>query len=146
MFATTYLAETIAAINEISPSVIEDVVGEIANVKAARGRIFVIGVGGSAATASHMVNDLRKICNIESYAPTDNIAELTARTNDNGWKTTFIDWLKVSRMQPTDGLLVLSVGGGGRLSPNIVEAVDYAEKYMQRGGHVKAVVVRIELK
>ncbi len=128
MFATTYLTETIAAINELSPSVIEDVVEELASVKAARGRVFCVGVGGSAATASHMVNDLRKICGIDASAPTDNIAELTARTNDTGWDSTFVEWLKVSRMQPSDGLLVLSVGGGGRLSPNIVKAVDYAEK------------------
>ena len=133
MFATTYLAETITAIDGISPVDIENVVGKIAEVKAARGRIFAVGVGGSATTASHMVNDLRKINNIEAYAPTDNVAELTARINDDGWDSTFVNWLKTSRINGHDGLLVLSVGGGGdRLSPNIVKAVDYAESCAAR--------------
>lgn len=91
-----------------------------------KGRLFILGVGGSAANASHAVNDFRKILNIEAYAPTDNVAELTARTNDNGWDTVFADWLKVSRLNDKDMVLVLSVGGGSEnASPNIVEALDY---------------------
>lgn len=93
-----------------------------------KGRLFILGVGGSAANASHAVNDFRKLCNIEAYAPTDNVAELTARANDEGWDTVFSGWLKVSNFNKTDALLIFSVGGGTeKSSPNIVKAVLYAK-------------------
>ena len=95
------------------------------------GRLFILGVGGSAANASHAVNDFRKIVGIEAYAPTDNVSELTARTNDEGWATIFVEWLKVSRLKPDDLILVLSVGGGNlekNVSPNLVSALEYARQ------------------
>lgn len=103
----------------------------LAKLKKIRGRLFLIGVGGSAANCSHAVNDFRKICNIESYTPADNISELTARTNDDGWQTIFANWLKVSRLNNNDILMVLSVGGGNlkkNISVNIVKALKYARK------------------
>lgn len=94
-----------------------------------KGRLFILGVGGSAANASHAVNDFRKLCGIEAYAPTDNVAELTARTNDEGWKTTFSAWLKVSKFDSNDALFIFSVGGGtATSSPNIIEAIKLARK------------------
>lgn len=95
------------------------------------GRLFILGVGGSAANASHAVNDFRKICGIETYAPTDNVAELTARTNDNGWDSIFVDWLKVSKLKKEDVILILSVGGGNaekRVSVNLINALDFAKE------------------
>jgi D-sedoheptulose 7-phosphate isomerase len=95
------------------------------------GRLFILGVGGSAANASHAVNDFRKIAGIEAYAPTDNVSELTARTNDEGWSTIFVEWLRVSRLKAKDLILVLSVGGGSReknVSPNLVTALEYAQE------------------
>jgi D-sedoheptulose 7-phosphate isomerase len=94
------------------------------------GRLFILGVGGSAANASHAVNDFRKLCAIETYAPTDNVSELTARTNDEGWETVFSEWLKISRLNKNDGILVLSVGGGSReknVSVNLINALDHAK-------------------
>lgn len=94
-----------------------------------QGRMIILGVGGSAANASHAVNDFRKIVGIESYAPTDNVSELTARTNDEGWSSVFVEWLKVSHLRPTDLIMVLSVGGGNletNVSPNLVMAMEYA--------------------
>lgn len=99
-------------------------------IKTERGRLFLLGVGGSAANCSHIVNDLRKICHIDSYTPTDNVAELTARTNDDGWQNSFVDWLKVCRLTSKDGIIVLSVGGGNKktkTSINIINALDYAK-------------------
>ena len=97
----------------------------------ARGRLFLLGVGGSAANCSHAVNDFRKICGIEAYAPTDNVSELTARTNDEGWATVFVEWLKVSRLSRDDMLFIFSVGGGNvekNISPNLVAALEYAKR------------------
>ena len=97
-------------------------------LKQRKGRLFFLGVGGSAANASHAVNDFRKIAGIESYAPTDNVAELTARTNDDGWRFTFSEWLRVAHLTPNDAIFVLSVGGGSEhTSPNLVEALAYAK-------------------
>ena len=99
------------------------------------GRLFILGVGGSAANASHAVNDFRKIVGIEAYAPTDNVSELTARTNDEGWATIFVEWLRVSRLKPEDLILVLSVGGGNlekNVSPNLVTALEYATRSARR--------------
>jgi D-sedoheptulose 7-phosphate isomerase len=98
--------------------------------RSAGGRLFILGVGGSAANASHAVNDFRKIAGLEAYAPTDNVSELTARTNDEGWPTVFESWLRVSRLKPEDSLLIFSVGGGNlekNVSPNLVAALQYAK-------------------
>ena len=129
-FTDRYLTETSAILAILDSTTIEHIATELAKVKQVGGRLFIIGVGGSAATASHAVNDFRKIARIETYTPTDNVAELTARTNDNGWETTFSDWLSVSKIDADDVLLVLSVGGGTQTaSPNIVEALEYAREY-----------------
>jgi len=103
----------------------------LATIRDRKGRLFVLGVGGSAANASHAVNDFRKICGLESYAPTDNVSELTARTNDEGWNSVFAEWLKGSRLSPADAVLVFSVGGGDlekNVSPNLVAALDFAKR------------------
>lgn len=108
---------------------IEELSSMIYQLKTSKGRLFILGIGGSAANASHAVNDFRKISNIEAYAPTDNIAEFSARANDDGWSSVFSNWLRGSRLSPKDALLILSVGGGDRekgVSANIVEAIDYA--------------------
>ncbi len=121
---------------------VDALVRELAQARQRGGRVFVVGVGGSAANASHLVNDLRKLCGIEAYAPTDNVAELTARTNDEGWASTFSGWLEVSRLGPLDLLLVLSVGGGDMLrniSPNLVKALELAKA---RGARIAGVVGR----
>lgn len=102
---------------------------ELVALRQREGRLFVLGVGGSAANSSHAVNDFRKLCGIEAYAPTDNVSELTARTNDEGWETVFVEWLKTSRLSKNDAILVLSVGGGDaerNVSVNLVKAIDYA--------------------
>src|SRR4051794_36209980 len=104
--------------------------GLIAGLREARGRLFFLGVGGSAGNCSHAVNDFRKIAGIEAYAPTDNVSELTARTNDEGWATDFVEWLKVSQLKASDMLFIFSVGGGNlekNISPNLVEALKYAK-------------------
>src|SRR4029077_6101149 len=110
---------------------IERVASMLAATRAAGGRLFILGVGGSAANASHAVNDFRKIAGMEAYAPTDNVSELTARTNDEGWATVFESWLRTSRLRAADLILVLSVGGGSReqnVSPNLVAALEYARQ------------------
>lgn len=130
-FAATYLAETADLVRSLSVDEIEEVAGGLAACRAAGGRLFVLGVGGSAAHASHAVNDFRKLCRFEAYAPTDNVSELTARTNDDGWDTTFQAWLEVSHLSRRDAVLVLSVGGGDldrNVSPNIVNALLTAER------------------
>ncbi len=134
MIATSYAAQHIAEAGDILRQLdvdqIEGVVAQLATVRARGGRLFILGVGGSAANASHAVNDFRKICGLEAYAPTDNVAELTARTNDDGWETVFEAWLKTSRLTANDGLLVFSVGGGDaerNVSPNLVHALTYAK-------------------
>lgn len=141
-YTTQHLAEAADVLRGLDAGAIEAVVAQLAAVRARGGRLFVLGVGGSAANASHAVNDFRKICGFEAYAPTDNVAELTARTNDDGWASVFEEWLKTSRLQPRDGLLVFSVGGGDlerNVSPNLVNALRYAK---QVGAAITGVVGR----
>lgn len=128
-FSQEYLAEVREIAANLDTGAIERVVSLLANVREQDGRLFVLGVGGSAANASHAVNDFRKIVGLETYAPTDNVSELTARTNDEGWSTIFETWLRTSRLKPNDGILVFSVGGGNleqNVSPNLVTALQYA--------------------
>src|SRR5438034_1327284 len=120
-FAQEFLAEVQQVTSRLDAVAIERCVDELARVRERGGRLFILGVGGSAANASHAVNDFRKICGFEAYAPTDNVAELTARTNDEGWATIFAEWLKGSRLNAKDGVLIFSVGGGNiekNVSPN----------------------------
>lgn len=129
-FSKEHLEETIRITEQISVEKIEEMVQHLEVVKNSGGRLFVLGVGGSAANSSHAVNDFRKLAGIEAYSPTDNVAELTARTNDEGWETVFSGWLKVSKLNSKDCLLILSVGGGDKeknISPNLIEAIDYAQ-------------------
>ena len=129
-FSERYLTEVKEIIDEIDYTTIEKVINILAETKEAGGRLFILGVGGSAANASHAVNDFRKIAGIEAYAPTDNVSELTARTNDEGWESVFGSWLKVSHLRSSDTILVFSVGGGDEaknISRNIVEAIRYAK-------------------
>src|SRR5689334_3282423 len=111
-YSAQHLAETVEIVSQIDPAVLESIVDHLHEVRARGGRLFFLGVGGSAANASHAVNDFRKIAGIEAYAPTDNVAELTARTNDDGWASVFVEWLRGSRLRPEDGVMVFSVGGG----------------------------------
>ena len=130
-FAADFLAEAAAVIARLDTGTLERLVGLLVELRARGGRLFVLGVGGSAANASHAVNDFRKICGIEAYAPTDNVAELTARVNDEGWDTSFAEWLRVSRLGSRDMVLVFSVGGGDlerRISPNLVRALQLAKE------------------
>src|SRR5436305_10457658 len=112
MFTTKYLQETITVLQALDPAVVERMATGLAAVREGGGRLFLLGVGGSAGHASHAVNDFRKICGFEAYAPTDNVSELTARINDEGFEGAFAEWLKVSRLAARDGLLIYSVGGG----------------------------------
>lgn len=128
-FVDLYLQETQRAVREIDAAAIDALALGLARVRDGGGRLFILGVGGSAGHASHAVNDFRKICGFEAYAPTDNVSELTARVNDEGWETSFSEWLKVSRLGPRDAVLVFSVGGGNReknVSPNLVRALEVA--------------------
>jgi D-sedoheptulose 7-phosphate isomerase len=130
-FTQKYFAQVAEIAAKLDLAAVERVADGLATVRAREGRLFVLGVGGSAANASHAVNDFRKLCDVEAYAPTDNVSELTARTNDEGWAGVFAAWLKTSRANDKDALLVLSVGGGDRernVSPNLVEALDEAGK------------------
>lgn len=130
-FSEQYLAEAQEIISKMDSGAIERVVDLLAGVRGRGGRLFFLGVGGSAANCSHAVNDFRKIAGIEAYAPTDNVSELTARTNDEGWATIFVEWLKTSRLGPKDCLFILSVGGGNvekNISPNLVTAVQLAKE------------------
>jgi len=141
-FAKDFLAEVQQVTAQLDAMAIERCVDELARVRERGGRLFILGVGGSAANASHAVNDFRKICGFEAYAPTDNVAELTARTNDEGWATIFAEWLKGSRLNAKDGLLIFSVGGGSvekNVSPNLVTAIQLAK---QTGASVIGVVGR----
>jgi D-sedoheptulose 7-phosphate isomerase len=141
-FAKQFLAEVQQVTQRLDPDAVERVVDELALVRQRGGRLFILGVGGSAANASHAVNDFRKICGFECYAPTDNVSELTARTNDEGWATIFSEWLKGSRINGKDGLLIFSVGGGNlekNVSPNLVSAIQLAQ---QVGASVVGVVGR----
>ena len=126
-----YLIEAKEVIDQLDMNAIEKMVAVIEETRRRHGRMFVLGVGGSAANASHAVNDFRKIVGIEAYAPTDNVSELTARTNDDGWASVFVEWLKISRLGRDDMILVLSVGGGNlekNVSPNLVSAIQYAKE------------------
>ncbi|MEY8524118.1 SIS domain-containing protein [Lachnospiraceae bacterium 38-10] len=135
-----YLEETEKIIEALDREAIERAVSILEQVKGEQGRLFILGVGGSAANASHAVNDFRKIGGIETYAPTDNVSELTARTNDEGWETTFSEWLKISRICGRDALMVFSVGGGSETtSLNIVNALKLGK---EKGAKIISVVSR----
>ena len=135
-----YLTETVTIAQTIDQSEIVKSIQILSGLKNSGGRLFILGVGGSAGNASHAVNDFRKLAGIEAYAPTDNVSELTARINDEGWSTSFSKWLEVSRIGEKDALLILSVGGGSvSASPNIVEAIDLAAS---RGAKIVAIVSR----
>ncbi len=141
-YARQHLDEAIDILGKLDVAAIDKMVDLLANIKQEGGRIFFLGVGGSAGNCSHAVNDFRKIVGIESYAPTDNVSELTARTNDEGWATVFVGWLKVSKLAAKDVVFVLSVGGGNlekNISPNLVEALKYAKTI---GAKVTGVVGR----
>jgi D-sedoheptulose 7-phosphate isomerase len=130
-FSQQYLAEAKDIVDHLSVTQIERMAAMLAETRARGGRLFILGVGGSAANASHAVNDFRKIAQMEAYSPTDNVSELTARTNDEGWATVFAGWLRGSRLRREDALLVLSVGGGNlekNVSPNLVQALQYAQE------------------
>jgi D-sedoheptulose 7-phosphate isomerase len=130
-FTRQFLDEVQQLVAQLNAGAIEKAADELARVRERGGRLFILGVGGSAANASHAVNDFRKICGFEAYAPTDNVSELTARTNDEGWSTVFAEWLKGSRLNAKDGLLIFSVGGGNlekNVSPNLVSAIQLAKK------------------
>src|ERR1700687_1538529 len=129
-FTDQFLAEVTSIAKDIDRNAIERMVDIVAETRTQGGRLFILGVGGSAGNASHAVNDFRKITGIEAYAPTDNVSELTARTNDEGWATVFERWLRVSHLGANDMLLIFSVGGGNlekQVSPNLVEALKYAK-------------------
>ena len=141
-FTQTYLEETQKVVAGLDVAAIDQMVDELARVRERGGRLFILGVGGSAGNASHAVNDFRKICGFEAYAPTDNVSELTARTNDEGWATVFSEWLKGSRVNGKDALLIFSVGGGNlekNVSPNLVSAIQLAK---QVGATVLGIVGR----
>ncbi len=129
-FSQEFLLEVQKIASALDTGATERIANLLAEVRGQQGRLFVLGVGGSAANASHAVNDFRKITGLETYAPTDNVSELTARTNDEGWATVFESWLRVSRLQSRDGILIFSVGGGNleeQVSPNLVAALKYAK-------------------
>lgn len=130
-YVTTYLSEASQIIQQLDTSVIDKMVRLLVDTRARGGRLFVLGVGGGAGHASHAVCDFRKIAGIEAYAPSDNVSELTARVNDEGWDTTYAAWLASSHLRPDDILLVFSVGGGDlerNISPNLVRALEYARQ------------------
>jgi D-sedoheptulose 7-phosphate isomerase len=128
-FTALFLKESVRAIEGLDAAIIDAVARGLGRVRDAGGRLFILGVGGSAGHASHAVNDFRKLCAFEAYAPTDNVSELTARINDEGWDTSFSEWLKISRLAASDAVLVFSVGGGSReknVSMNLVRALEHA--------------------
>ncbi len=129
-FSENYIQESISLLKDLDTHSIENMVNGLSRVRNNGGRLFILGVGGSAGHASHAVNDFRKICDFESYTPTDNVSELTARVNDEGWDTAFSEWLKVSRISSKDAVLVFSVGGGNReknISVNLVKALELSK-------------------
>jgi D-sedoheptulose 7-phosphate isomerase len=141
-FSSSHLLETIEITKAIDSEIVEEIVELLLSVKNTEGRLFVLGVGGSAANAGHAVNDFRKLAGIETYAPTDNVAELTARTNDEGWASVFSGWLRVSKLTSKDCLFILSVGGGNKeknVSPNLIEAIDFAKEV---GARITGIVGR----
>jgi D-sedoheptulose 7-phosphate isomerase len=140
MHTGEFLAEAAKICASIDARKIEQLAAELAALRERRGRLFILGAGGSAGNASHAVNDFRKLCHIECYTPVDNISELTARTNDEGWESVFAGWLEVSRLCATDALLIFSVGGGDaerQVSVNLIQAIDMAR---ERGARVFGVV------
>lgn len=141
-FSSHFINETIEILQKLNFAQVEKLAGALAQVRMRGGRLFILGVGGSAGHASHAVNDFRKICGFEAYCPTDNVSELTARINDDGWETSLSGWLKVSRFSSKDGLLILSVGGGSKergISVNLVSAIDLA---LEVGAMVTGIVGR----
>ncbi|MCX6979743.1 MAG: SIS domain-containing protein [Verrucomicrobia bacterium] len=139
-YSKQHIGEAISILGQLDVDIIEKAVTLLASTRERGGRLFILGVGGSAGNASHAVNDFRKICGFEAYAPTDNVSELTARTNDEGWSTVFSEWLRGSRLREEDALLILSVGGGNlekNVSPNLVEALKLAK---ERGATVIGIV------
>ena len=139
IYTKKHLNETSSIIKNLNIKIIEKIVNLIVKIKSGGGRIFFLGVGGSAGNCSHAVNDFRKIIGIECYAPTDNVSELTARTNDEGWSTVFLEWLKISKLSDNDMLFIFSVGGGNlkkKVSTNLVEALKY-------GKHIGSKIVGI---
>jgi D-sedoheptulose 7-phosphate isomerase len=140
--AAKFLDEVVETARRLQPEMIEGLCAELVSLRERGGRLFIVGVGGSAGNCGHAVNDFRKLCGIEAYAPTDNVSELSARTNDEGWPTVFSEWLKVSRANANDALLVFSVGGGNlekNVSPNIVRAIQESKA---RGLKVLGIVGR----
>src|SRR5881392_505425 len=141
-YSEEHLRETAEVVSKLDAALCEKAVELLATVRARGGRLFILGVGGSAGNASHAVNDFRKIAGMECYAPTDNVSELTARTNDEGWNSVFVEWLKGSRLNERDAVLVLSVGGGNlekNVSPNLVTALQLAK---ERGSTILGIVGR----
>lgn len=140
--ARRYFAEAKTILDQIDAATVDRLASELAALRERGGRLFLLGVGGSAANCSHAVNDFRKLCGIEAYTPVDNVSELTARTNDEGWESVFAEWLKVSRAKSEDAIFVFSVGGGdaeNNVSPNLVRAIQEAKR---RGLKVFGVVGR----
>jgi D-sedoheptulose 7-phosphate isomerase len=138
--STRYFEAVAQLVHAVERPRVDDMARGLADLRGRGGRLFVLGVGGGAGHASHAVNDFRKLCRIESYAPTDNVSELTARTNDDGWETSFTEWLKVSKLAAGDGLMVFSVGGGSReqnVSVNLVNAIELGR---ERGALIYGVV------
>ena len=143
-FAKQFMAEAAEILSRLDTERVEKLAALLNETRSRGGRLFILGVGGSAGNASHAVNDFRKLAGIETYAPTDNVSELTARTNDEGWATVFEAWLRVSRLRPDDMLLVFSVGGGDlerQVSPNLVRALQYAKEV---GSKIGGIVGRSE--
>ena len=139
-YSKQHIGEAISILGQLNVDLVERAVALLAATRERGGRLFILGVGGSAGNASHAVNDFRKICGFEAYAPTDNVSELTARTNDEGWSTVFAEWLRGSRLRKEDALLILSVGGGSlekNVSPNLVEALKLAK---ERGATILGIV------
>jgi D-sedoheptulose 7-phosphate isomerase len=143
-YAALYLHEVGEIVQSIEPASLDQLAKALADVRGRKGRLFILGVGGGAAHASHAVNDFRKLCDFEAYTPTDNVAEVTARTNDEGWETSFDAWLRTSRISARDAILVFSVGGGSRthnVSVNLVRAIELAQEV---GAGVFAIVGRVD--
>jgi D-sedoheptulose 7-phosphate isomerase len=141
-YIETYLKDCMKIITKLDREQIKEVSNILTDLRTRQGRLFILGVGGGAGNASHAVNDFRKIAGIESYAPTDNVSELTARVNDDGWETAFVNWLKGSRLNSKDGILVFSVGGGNaekNVSVNLVRALQYAK---EMGASIMGIVGR----
>jgi len=141
-FTKDFLAEVQQVTAQLDEAAIEKAAEELAAIRERGGRLFILGVGGSAGNAGHAVNDFRKICGFEAYAPTDNVSELTARTNDEGWETVFSEWLRISRLNAKDAVLVFSVGGGNaerQVSVNLIRALEVAR---ERGASIFGIVSR----